>query len=200
MRELRQEHGKDSVIFVHVAPVIHLSTSGEAKTKAIQHSIIKLREMGIQADILVCRSRESMDLQMKQKLAMFCDIPTDQIIEAIDQNIYQVPSSFKHQQLDQILIQRLFHKQAESNLAERETLVHKLMHPKKEINIALAGKYTHLDDCYISVLEALKHAGAQFETKVHIHRIETQEYENSDREQKLSTFLQDNKIQGIIIP
>jgi len=200
MRELRQEYGKNNVIFVHVAPIIQISTSWELKSKAVQHSIIKLREMWIQADILVCRSQQNIDLNMKKKLAMFCDIPEKHIIEAIDQNIYQVPSSFQKQNLDQILLQRLFQTEQRTNLSERNGLVHKLMNPQTEINIALAGKYTWLDDCYLSVLEALKHAWAKFQCKVNIHRIETENYEQDNRKEKLINFTKEKNIHGIIVP
>lgn len=125
---------------------------------------------------------------MKKKLAMFCDIPAEQIIEAIDQNIYQVPSSFKAQNLDKILIKRLFNTDKQSDLEERENHVHNLLNPEKEITIGIAGKYTYLDDCYISVLEALKHAGANFQTKVNIERIDTEEFEQENWEEKFHNF------------
>jgi len=200
MRQLRQELWKDNVVFVHVAPIIQVTTSGEMKTKAIQHSIIKLREMGIQADILACRTVTPIGEEIKKKLAMFCDIPIEQIIEAQDQNIYQVPLSFKKQNLDKILIQRLFQLEKESDLTKRWEYVHKLTHPKTIVNIGIAGKYTYLDDAYISVLEALNHAWAFFNTRINIERIDTEQFEQDDWKAKLIREVEDKAIDAILIP
>ncbi|HRX63988.1 MAG TPA: CTP synthase (glutamine hydrolyzing) [Candidatus Absconditabacterales bacterium] len=200
MRQLRHDLGKENVLFVHVAPIVTVTTSGEMKTKAIQHSIIKLREVGIHANVLVCRTQKPLEEGIKGKLAMFCDIGEDRIIEAVDQNIYQVPLSFQKQGLDKYIINRFFHEDKRSDMSERENLVNKLMNPEREITVGISGKYTNLDDSYISVLEALKHAGANYNTKVNIEWIETTEYQGEDRENKLKNFISDKNISAIVSP
>jgi len=200
MRQLRYDLGKENVLFVHVAPIISITTSGEMKTKAIQHSIIKLREIGIQADLLICRTPHPLDSGIKKKLSMFCDLSEDCIIENLDQNIYELPLSFQNQGLDRYIIKRLFNEDKSANLVEWENLVDKLKHPHKEITLGIAGKYTHLEDCYISVVESIKHAGAFFHTKVNIERIDTEEFQNENWESDFSSFLQQKQIRGIIVP
>jgi len=201
MRQLRQELGKENVLFVHVAPILQVTTSWEMKTKAIQHSIIKLRELGIYANILMCRTTKPLTQEIRWKLALFCDIKPERIIENLDQNIYEVPSSFKKQNLDKIIINRFFpDAKKESNLDKRNSHVHNLLNPEKEITIWIAGKYTYLEDCYISVLESLKHAWAHFKTKINIERIDTENLEKPNREQICKNILQEKNIKWIIIP
>jgi len=200
MRQLRHDLWKENVLFVHVAPIVTVTTSGEMKTKAIQHSIIKLREVWIHANVLVCRTQKSLEEWIKSKLAMFCDIDESRIIEAVDQNIYQVPLAFQRQWLDKYIINRFFHEDKRSDLSQREVLVNKLMNPKREITVWISGKYTNLDDSYISVLEALKHAWANYETKINIERLETTEYQWDDRKDKLKNFVEQKNISAIVSP
>jgi len=138
MRQLRHDLWKENVLFVHVAPIVTVTTSGEMKTKAIQHSIVKLREVWIHANVLVCRSQKPLEEWIKKKLSMFCDIDESRIIEAVDQNIYQVPLSFQKQWLDRYIINRFFHEDKSSDMSERSELVHKLMNPQREITIWIA--------------------------------------------------------------
>ena len=200
MRQLRHDLWKENVLFVHVAPIVTVTTSGEMKTKAIQHSIVKLREVWIHANVLVCRSQKPLEEWIKKKLSMFCDIDEDRIIEAIDQNIYQVPLSFQKQWLDKYIINRFFHTDKWADMSDWEEHVNKLIHPKREIVIWIAGKYTNLDDSYISVLESLSHAWANYETKVKIERIETEEYQWKDREEKLQKFIDEKHIRAVVVP
>lgn len=200
MRQLRYELGKDNVMFVHVAPIVTVTTSGEMKTKAIQHSIIKLRELWIQADVLVCRTNRPLDDGLKKKLSMFCDLEPENIIENLDQNIYELPISFQEQWLDRLIIKRLFNTDKESDLIERKRLLYKLQNPEREVTIWLAWKYTHLDDSYISVVEALKHAGAFFDTKINIELIDTEKFETTWWEDALRNLCNQKNIAGIIVP
>ena len=129
------------------------------KSKAIQHSVIKLRELGIHPSVLVCRAREPIAQEIKDKLSMFTDIYPDHIIEALDQkSIYQVPLALQKQNLHLLIQKRLFSQKREPDMEIRKNLVYKIMNPQKTIHIALAGKYTNLTDSYMSVLEALQHA------------------------------------------
>lgn len=201
IRQLRQELGRERVMIVHVVPMIMVSTSGEMKSKAIQHSVIKLRELWLHPSILMCRSPEPIDQELKKKLSLFTDIDTDHIIEALDQkSIYQVPLALLQQNVHLLVQQRLFGKQRPADMAQREQLVHKIMHPKQTIHIALAGKYTHLTDSYMSVIEALKHAGAHMDSEVKVHLLDMEEFENAGWERKLINVIEENAIAGFVVP
>jgi len=200
MRQLRQELGKKNVLFVHVAPILQVTTSGEMKTKAIQHSIIKLRELGIYANILVCRTTKPLNKEIRKKLALFCDIKPERIIENMDQNIYEVPLAFKEQNLDKIIIKRFWNEDKESNITIRQQHVSNLLNPIQETTIGIAGKYTNLDDCYLSVLESLKHAGAFHQSKINIERIDTESLERENREEQLKKTIQEKNIKWLLVP
>ena len=200
MRQFRHELGRENVLFVHVAPIVTVTTSWEMKTKAIQHSIIKLRELWIQADVLICRTPNPLEEWLKKKLSMFCDLDRDCIIENLDQNIYELPLSFQKQWLDKLIIQKLFNKNSSSNLTEWEILVNKLKNPESETTIWIAWKYTHLDDSYISVVEALKHAWAHYSTKINIERIDTEKFEWEWRENELANLCNMKNISWIVVP
>ena len=200
MRQFRHKLGKDNVLFVHVAPIVTVTTSGEMKTKAIQHSIIKLRELWIQADILICRTPNPLEQWLKDKLSMFCDMEKECIIENLDQNIYELPLSFQKQWLDRLIIKRLFNEDNASDLSKWEILVNKLKNPESEITIWIAGKYTHLDDSYISVVEALKHAWANYSTKINIERIDTEKFESDWRENEFANLCNMKNISWIVVP
>ena len=200
MRQFRHELGKDNVLFVHVAPIITVTTSGEMKTKAIQHSIIKLRELWIQADILICRTPNPLEKWIKSKLSMFCDLEEECIIENLDQNIYELPLSFQQQWLDRLLIKRLFNEDKVSDLSKWGNLVNKLNNPEKEITIWIAWKYTHLDDSYISVVEALKHAWASYSTKINIEWIDTEKFQSEERENDFVNLCNKQNVSWIVVP
>ena len=200
MRQFRRELGKDNVLFVHVAPIITVTTSGEMKTKAIQHSIIKLRELWIQADILICRTSAPIEHWLKNKLSLFCDLDENSIIENLDQNIYELPLSFQEQWLDRLIIKKLFCVDACADLSEWKRLVEKLNNPESEITIWIAGKYTHLDDSYISVVEALKHAWAHYNSKINVCWINTEDFEGLWWENDFVNLCNRENISWIIIP
>lgn len=201
VRQLHQELGRENVMFVHVVPMISVSTSGEMKSKAIQHSVIKLRELGIHPSILVCRAPEPIDDDIKDKLSMFTGITPDHIIEAIDQkSIYQVPLALQQQNIHLLIQKRLFWEERQPDMSNREMLVESISHPQQTIHIALAGKYTHLTDSYISVIEALQHAWVAFGAKIKVHLLETATFESEDWEQKLYEYIQANDIKWFVVP
>lgn len=201
LRQLRTELGKKNMLFVHVVPILHVSTSGEMKTKALQHSVIKLRELWIYANILVCRTDVSLNDDLKKKIALFSDLDNDHIIEARDQkSIYSVPLAFAEQNLHNIVTERLFGKSADCDLNDWSNRVQHLLEPSNDVHIAIAGKYTALDDAYISVVESLKHAGSVLDVKVNIHWINTEDYEGDSREALLDQDLARLNIQGILVP
>jgi len=201
LRQLRWELGDENVLFVHVVPLIHVSTSGEMKTKALQHSVIKLRELGIHASILACRTTEPLTEDAKRKIAMFSDLNYDHIIEARDQkSIYSVPLAFYDQWLHDIISERFRGKKILCDMSDWKIHVDALLHPEHEVNIAIAGKYTALDDSYLSVVEALKHAWSTYKTKINIHRLHTETLEWADREMILESFIREHAITWVLVP
>ncbi len=201
IRQIKQELWNNNVVSVHVAPILKVTTSWELKTKAIQHSVIRLRELWIYTDILIIRTNRIISDDIKKKLSLFCWLPTDSIIEWIDQNIYQVPTSFKKQNLDSLLIKKLFWKEnIYSDLSQRNWLVDRMLNPKKTINIAISGKYTKLEDSYLSIIEALNHAWTFFECKVNIHRLDTENFELDNSEKKIEQYIQENNIKWVLTP
>ena len=200
MRQLRHDLWKENVLFVHVAPIITISTSWEMKTKAIQHSIIKLRELGIQANVLICRSPVPLENGIKKKLSLFCDLEEDCIIETIDQNIYQVPLSFQEQWLDKYIIERMFGEKKKADMSSWEATVNKLLNPQREITIALVGKYTQLDDSYLSVLESLKYVGVFYDTKIKIERVDSENYESDFWSDSFRNLINQKNILAVVIP
>lgn len=200
MRQLRHDLWKENVLFVHVAPIITISTSWEMKTKAIQHSIVKLRELGIHANVLVCRSPVSLEDWLKKKLSLFCDLDEERIVESIDQNIYQVPLAFQKQWLDKYIIQRMFGEEKRADMSSWENTVSKLLNPQRETTVAIVGKYIQLDDSYISVLESLKHAWAFYDTKVKIERVNSEDYESESRNDQFRNLVNQKNISAVVVP
>ena len=201
VRQLHHELGRENVMLVHVVPMITVSTSGEMKSKAIQHSVIKLRELGIHPSILVCRTRAPIDTELRNKLSMFTDIEPDHIIEALDQkSIYQVPLAFQQQNIHLLIQKRLFGEQREPDMTGWKALVYKIMNSQETLHIALAGKYTHLTDSYMSVIEALQHAWVAFNRVIKIHLLDTESFEWNNREDKLSTYIQEHDIKWFVVP
>ena len=200
MRQLRHDLWKENVLFVHVAPIITISTSWEMKTKAIQHSIVKLRELGIHANVLVCRSPIPLENGLKKKLSLFCDLDEERIVESIDQNIYQVPLAFQKQWLDKYIIQRMFGEEKRADMSSWENTVSKLLNPQRETTVAIVGKYIQLDDSYISVLESLKHAWAFYDTKVKIERVNSEDYESESRNDQFRNLVNQKNISAVVVP
>ncbi len=202
MRQLRWDIGKQNICFVHVVPILQVTTSWEMKTKAIQHSVVKLREVWVHADILVCRTPQKAEDSVLQKIANFCDLPQDHIIQACDEkSIYSVPEAFHKQWMMQLIEDQLFGwTNKVVDLDNRNKRVQSLLHPAKTTTIAIAWKYTSLDDSYISVVEALRHAGSYCDSKTNIVWMDTASFEWEDQENDIKEFLQKNNIDGIIVP
>lgn len=171
-RQMRKDVGRDKTMYIHVAPVLYLSYSGEMKTKPIQHSVRELTRLGIQADMLLCRTEHELTVKVREKLALFCDIEENCIIEALDvESIYQVPELFRQQWVDQIVQERLWLTPKPASIDQRNSRTNNFLHPEKTVRIWMVGKYTEVHDAYLSVVEALKHAGAFHKTKIEIQRV-----------------------------
>jgi CTP synthase len=186
IRQFKSDLGKNNVMYIHVTLVPYLRASGEAKTKPTQHSVKELRSIGIQPDAIVCRSEFPLSKEMEEKLALFCDIDKDAVIQAVDaESIYEIPLTLKSEGLDDIVIERLHLECGEAELAEWEEIVRKIKEPQGSINVGLIGKYVELPDAYLSVSESLRHAGIFHNVCVKIHLIYSGSLENGDIDEKL---------------
>jgi len=182
-RQFALEVGRDNVLYIHLTLVPFIRSAGEFKTKPTQHSVNKLREIGIQPDILLCRAEAALPKSAKEKIALFCNVQPEAVIEAIDvQNIYQIPLIFQRQGLDSLIIRLLgIRGKAKSDLSEWRDFVLKQEGAKQTLRIGLCGKYVQLHDAYKSVIEAIHHAAAAKAVRAEIEFIEAEEIEASIR-------------------
>jgi len=195
IRQLKFDLGKDRVLYIHVTLVPHITAAGELKTKPTQHRVKELRSIGIQPDILVCRTEQELSMDLKAKVALFCDVDREAVIELIDAcSIYQVPLILAKEGLDLQVKNRLDLHCGELDLAEWVTMVDKILHMNKQVVIGLVGKYVELPDAYLSVVESLKHAGFQFNCDVKIKCIYAEQLEKEGPEPLLAD------VDGILIP
>ncbi len=180
VRQLRWDLGEHNGLVIHLTLVPYLSAAGELKTKPTQHSVKTLMESGVQADILVCRTEHDLPKDLRRKLALFCNVTTDSVIQSIDAStIYDVPNLMLKEGLDKVVLQKLDLESTKPNLENWNKFVHRYKNPKSEINIGLIGKYVELQDSYKSILEALIHAGAENEVKVNVESVHS-EYLNDE--------------------
>lgn len=183
--------GQENIIYAHMTYVPFLESVGEAKTKPAQRDVALLREKGITPDVLLCRSRSELPERIKEKLSLLCDVERANIIGARDvQTIYELPLLFKKQGLLDMVCTKFNFKPGD--LSSWEQLVDNIKHPKREVTVALCGKYTELKDSYASILEAFIHAGAHCGVKVNVKWVETTNDENIESELK--------GVQGILVP
>ena len=196
LRQFRLEQGRENSLFVHTTLVPYLYGSNELKTKPTQNSIIELRRLGIQPDILVTRSNINLTESIKKKIALFGSIPEKNIIEAVDvTNIYQIPINFHNQDIENIILSQFNLERKESKLKYWKDLIKTVDNLKKEVEISLVGKYTELHDAYISVVESLKHAGYKYNVKIKINWVDS---ESLEKDINLSKIFKNSK--GIIVP
>ncbi|TNF92544.1 MAG: CTP synthase [Gammaproteobacteria bacterium] len=178
IRQMGTELGHDRAIFIHLTLVPYIAASGEIKTKPTQHSVKELRSIGIQPDILVCRSVRKLPDDERKKIAMFTNVEERAVISAMDvDDIYKLPMVLNEQGLDDIVIEKLRLNKPPADLSEWKRVVHAKANPTAEANIALVGKYVELTEAYKSLNEALIHAGIQTLTKVNIHYIDSESIE-----------------------
>jgi len=178
LRQLRQDVGRDNSLFVHLTLVPFIGTAGELKTKPTQHSVRDLRSIGIQPDILLCRTDRFLDLDIKRKIALFCDVDEEAVITAKDvQTIYEVPLVLATEGLDRIVLKHLHLPQTERRMQAWEDLVGRIKNPRDEITIHVVGKYVGYEDSYKSLNEALYHGGFTHRLKVNIKWIEAEALE-----------------------
>ncbi len=176
MRQLRLELPEKHSLFIHLTLVPYLKAAGELKTKPTQHSVKQLLEIGVQPDVLVCRTEHPIPEDMRKKIALFCNVRAQDVIEALDaQSIYDVPMNMLAEKLDQVVLHKLgINSYKDADLSEWKAFLERLHNPKTEIHIGLIGKYVDHKDAYKSVHEAFTHAGAKLACKVHIKYIQSE--------------------------
>ncbi len=178
IRQMGVELGRDKVVFMHLTLVPYIAVSAEIKTKPTQHSVKELRSIGIQPDILVCRSEQPLPDEQRRKIALFTNVEERAVISAVDaDDLYKIPLLLNEQGLDDIVINKFGLDAPTADLSEWERVVDAKSNPDSEVNVAMVGKYMDLKDSYISLTEALIHGGIQTGTRVNIHYLEAQQIE-----------------------
>ncbi|MFQ5688765.1 MAG: CTP synthase [Gemmatimonadota bacterium] len=195
IRQFRQDVGRENTLFVHLTLVPYITASGELKTKPTQHSVRELMESGIQPDILVCRTEKPLGDEIRRKIARFCNVPVDNVIESRDvRTIYEVPLCYRDQQLDDRVLEELGIEAPKPDLTDWEALVERIKQPKNgSVRICVVGKYTALVDAYKSIQEALIHGGIANDVGVRIEWISSEEIE----EHGVETL---ERFDGVLIP
>ena len=180
IRQMGIELGHDRVVYVHLTLVPFITTSSEIKTKPTQHSVKELRSIGIQPDILVCRSEKPLPMEQRRKIALFTNVQEKAVISAYDaDDLYKIPAMMHEQGLDSIVAKQLGLDLPEADLSEWDAIVEAKQHPETEVNIAMVGKYMGLKDSYISLVEALNHGGIHTRTKVNLQFVESRNIEEN---------------------
>ncbi|MCK5083621.1 MAG: CTP synthase, partial [Candidatus Omnitrophica bacterium] len=196
IRQMRWELGEHYALNIHVTLLPYIKSAGEQKTKPTQHSVGRLREIGIAPDILLCRTEKHITKEQRDKISLFCNVDREAVIEAADvKHIYEVPLSFKKEGLDDLILKKLNVKREDKDLKSwRDLVVERLRHPQKDVKICVVGKYIALQDAYKSIYEALVHGGIANNAKVHILRVDSENLEKGKIDKQLEGA------DGILIP
>jgi CTP synthase len=195
IRQFQHEIGHENAILCHVTLIPYIRASGELKTKPTQASVKELQGMGIQPDIIVCRSEHELDQGLKDKIALFCNVPSTHVLQNLDvEYLYEAPLAMEKENLAKVACECLHLACPEPDLADWRQMVNDLRHPDKEVRIALVGKYTALHDAYISVVEALKHGGIPLHATVDIKWVDSETLRKDNVEEILGD------VNGILVP
>jgi CTP synthase len=195
IRQFRREAGSENVVYVHVTLVPFIEAAGELKTKPTQHSVNELRRIGIHPDVVVCRSHEELSRDIRDKIALFADVDPGAVIASPDvRDVYLVPSVLKREGLDRLVCEKLGLETQEAELGEWEELTRRIDGRREEVEIALVGKYVKLQDAYLSVHEALKHAGLHNGCTVHVRWVDA---ENMSYEEAAELL---DEVDGVLVP
>lgn len=175
IRQIKGDVGAENVLYIHTTLIPYIKAAGEMKTKPTQHSVKELRSLGIQPNIIVVRTEQPVSQEMKEKIALFCDIKASEVIESRDEDtLYNVPLSLQKQKMDDIVLRHLELEAPEADMTEWKALVDKVMHLSTKVKIALVGKYVSLQDAYLSVAEALRHAGFNHNVDIDIDWVDSE--------------------------
>ena len=196
MRQFASEIGKANVLFIHMTLLPSLKAAGELKTKPTQQSVAKLREIGIQPDILICRTEQPITEEIRDKLSLFCSVPKEAVIEEMDvaHSIYELPHMLKKEGLDTLVTNFLGFDAPAPKLDEWEEVVHRLLNPKHKVRVGMVGKYMDLQDSYLSVNESIVHGGIRNDCEVEVLHIDAEDIERDGPDAHLE------KLDGILVP
>jgi len=196
IRQFALDVGKENCLYIHLTLVPYLKAAAELKTKPTQHSVGQLREIGIQPDILICRTEREIAVESREKIALFCNVPLEAVIEERDKDfsIYEVPMSLVDNHLDELIIQKLQLAAGPLELEQWRDLLHGLRNPQSEISIAVVGKYAEHKDAYKSIYESLDHAGMHHRAQIRIGRIQSEDLEREGPERLLTGY------DGVLVP
>lgn len=195
IRQLKKDAGPDNVFYIHVTLVPYIGASAEMKTKPTQHSVKELRSIGIQPDAIVCRSDRRLDEAVKRKIALFCDVDPNAVISAIDvDNIYEVPLNLQRDRLDEIVVDALKLSKDGLDLSEWQSFIDKIKGITESVDIALVGKYVQLPDAYLSVVEALRHAGIRHNHNINLKWVDSESLPPEEMTKQLE------EVDGILVP
>ncbi len=196
IRQFRQEVGRDNAVFIHLTLVPYIAAAGEVKTKPTQHSVRELMEIGIQPDILICRTERPLTEEVKRKIALFCNVEFGAVIESRDvPTIYEIPLSFADQGLDRWIVDRLNLGGRPADLGAWRELVHRVVEPRERVRIAVVGKYTDYEDSYKSVKEALIHGGIANDVGVDLSWVSSDLFTSDERAQEILA-----QYNGLLVP
>jgi CTP synthase len=195
IRQMQHDEGRENVLFVHLTLVPYIAAAGELKTKPTQHSVKELREIGIQPDILLCRSDRKLPKDVKDKIGLFCNVPGEQVFSAIDvASIYEVPTYFHEEGLDEKIAEKLGIWTGKPDLSRWANMVEKIRRPKGEISVGIVGKYVDWRDSYKSLSEALVHGGVANDVKVNMVYIDSEEIEKTGNLEPL------RQVDAVLVP
>lgn len=195
IRQIKSDIGRDNVMYIHVTLIPYLKAAGEVKTKPTQHSVKELRSIGIQPNVIVCRTEHPLSQDLKRKIGQFCDVDANAVIECIDADtLYDVPLLLRDQGLDEIVVNHLKLTTSAPDMSEWETMVEKVKQLKHTTEIAIVGKYVALHDAYLSIVEALSHAGFACDSEVKIRWVNAEEVYEHNVDELLGG------VAGILVP
>ncbi|SES03017.1 CTP synthase [Psychrobacillus sp. OK032] len=195
IRQMKRDVGSNNVMYIHCTLVPFIKAAGEMKTKPTQHSVKELRSLGIQPNVIVLRSEMPVPQDMKDKIGLFCDIKPEEVIECIDaDSLYEIPLNLQAQNLDQIVVDHFQLNTKEADMTDWKVLVDQVKSLSKKVRIGLVGKYVELQDAYISVVEAMKHAGYKFDADVEVKWVNAEEVNDANVAEILSD------VDGILVP
>jgi CTP synthase len=195
IRQFRQDAGKENVLYIHLTLVPYIATAGEVKTKPTQHSVKELRSIGIQPNILICRTDRKLDPDIKRKIALFCNVDIQDVVTARDtNNIYEVPLNLHEEGIDERIVELMFMWTASPNLAPWKSLINRMNNLSKSVEIAVVGKYTDLKESYKSLNEALFHGGVANDCKVELKYVDSETVSEANINNKL------DDVDGILVP
>ncbi|MGN7457544.1 CTP synthase [Paenibacillus pasadenensis] len=195
IRQIKSDIGRDNVMYVHVTLIPYIKAAGEVKTKPTQHSVKELRSIGIQPNVIVCRTEKAISEDLKNKLALFCDIDPNAVVECRDAStLYEVPLMLQEQGLDQYVVDHLKLQAPQADMAEWTKLVDRVKNLKRKTEIAIVGKYVALHDAYLSIVESLAHAGIEADSEVSIRWVDAEELSDANAAETLAG------VNGILVP